>query len=175
MLGAALDPAGPRIDYYAHHPQKDDAGYLQCIVETCRAALRELPSYASVAEPMRRAAARMVSYQSLNLNEAQGGHAELARWACAPDAGEYRSEMVGDGGLRGLLARCLHADRGWPPDSAVGAEEAIAIEQAYFPWIGSLHLLLDSLVDRQEDRGGRSTQPARPITPRRRRLLRAWA
>ena len=30
-------PTGPRIDYYAHHPQQDDAGYLQCIVETCRA------------------------------------------------------------------------------------------------------------------------------------------
>ncbi len=83
VLGAALDPTGPRIDYYAHHPQKDDAGYLQCIVDTCRAALRELPSYASVAAPMRRAARRMVSYQSLNLNEAQGDHAALARWANA--------------------------------------------------------------------------------------------
>jgi tetraprenyl-beta-curcumene synthase len=33
----------------------------------------------------------------------------------------------------------------------VSAEETAAIEAAYFPWIGSLHLLLDSLVDRRED------------------------
>jgi tetraprenyl-beta-curcumene synthase len=151
VLGAAVDPAGPRIDYYAHHPQKDDAGYLQCIVETCRTALRELPSYASVAEPMRRAARRMVSYQSLNLNEAQGDHAELASWACAqtPASTELRwwETAASAGSSLGVYMMIAMAAR-----HAVPAEEATAIEEAYFPWIGSLHLLLDSLVDQQEDR-----------------------
>jgi tetraprenyl-beta-curcumene synthase len=151
VLGAALDPGGPRIDYYAHHPQKDDAGYLQCIVETCRAALRELPSYASVAEPMRRAARRMVRYQSLNLNEAQGDHAELARWAYAqtPSSTDLRwwETAASAGSSLGVYMLIAVAAR-----HAVATEEATAIEQAYFPWIGSLHLLLDSLVDQQEDR-----------------------
>jgi tetraprenyl-beta-curcumene synthase len=151
VLGAALDPVGPRIDHYAHHPQKDDAGYLQCIVETCRAALRELPCYASVAEPMRRAAERMASYQSLNLNEAQGDHAALARWAQAqtPTGADLRwwETAASAGSSLGVYMLIAMA-----ANHAVHAEEATAIEEAYFPWIGSLHLLLDSLVDRQEDR-----------------------
>jgi tetraprenyl-beta-curcumene synthase len=151
VLGAAVDPAGPRIDYYAHHPQKDDAGYLQCIVETCRAALRELPSYASVAAPMRRAARRMVSYQSLNLNEAQGDHVALRRWACAqtPASTDLRwwETAASAGSSLGVYMLIAMA-----ANHAVHAEEAVAIEEAYFPWIGSLHLLLDSLVDQQEDR-----------------------
>ncbi len=151
VLGAALDPAGPRIDYYAHHPQKDDAGYLQCIVDTCRAALRELPSYASVAGPIRRAAKRMVSYQSLNLNEAQGDHVALARWACAQtpattDLRWWETAASAGSSLGVYMLIAMAANR------AVHAEEATAIEEAYFPWIGSLHLLLDSLVDREEDR-----------------------
>jgi tetraprenyl-beta-curcumene synthase len=151
VLGAALDPSGPRIDYYAHHPQKDDGGYLQCIVETCRAALRELPSYASVAEPMRRAARRMVCYQSLNLNEAQGDHAALARWAYAqtPASADLRwwETAASAGSSLGVYMLIAMA-----AEHAVHAEEATAIEEAYFPWVGSLHLLLDSLVDQCEDR-----------------------
>ena len=30
--------------------------------------------------------------------------------------------------------------------------DAREIDRAYFPWIGALHTLLDSLVDRHEDR-----------------------
>ena len=157
VLGAALDPTGPRIDYYAHHSQKDDAGYLQCIVDTCRAALCQLPSYASVAAPMRRAARRMVSYQSLNLNEAQGDHAALARWANAqtPASTDLRwwETAASAGSSLGVYMLIAMAAR-----HAVHAEDATAIEEAYFPWIGSLHLLLDSLVDQQED--GLSGQPS---------------
>jgi tetraprenyl-beta-curcumene synthase len=150
VLSAALDPTGPQIDYYAHHPQNDDAGYLREIVEACRAALRELPSYAAVAGPLRRAAKRMVSYQSLNLNEAQGNHAALARWADAqtPAGADLRwwETAASAGSSLGVYVLIAAA-----ANRVVHAEEAVAIEEAYFPWIGSLHLLLDSLVDRRED------------------------
>jgi tetraprenyl-beta-curcumene synthase len=150
VLGAALDPGGPRIDYYAHHPQKDDAGYLQEIVETCHAVLRELPSYASVAASVRRAAVRMASYQSLNLSESQGDHVALARWAGAqtPFSTGLRwwETAASAGSSLGVYVLIAAAARRF-----VRAEEAVAIEEAYFPWIGSLHLLLDSLVDRQQD------------------------
>jgi tetraprenyl-beta-curcumene synthase len=150
VLGAALDPAGPRIDYYAHHPHSDDAGYLQGIVDTCRSALRELPSYAAVASCLRRAAARMASFQSLNLNESQGGHAALARWARAqtPSGADLRwwETAASAGSSLGVYVLIAAA-----ANRIVRAEETAAIEEAYFPWIGSLHLLLDSLVDRRED------------------------
>lgn len=150
VLGAALDPAGPRIDYYAHHPHKDDAGYLQGIVEACRSVLRGLPSYAAVAPCVRRAAVRMASYQSLNLNESQGNHTALQRWARAqtPSGTDLRwwETAASAGSSLGVYVLIAAA-----ANSVVRPDEAVAIEEAYFPWIGSLHLLLDSLVDRRED------------------------
>ena len=147
-LLAALDPALGRIDYYAHHAHRDDAGYLDTIVETCRVALHMLPSFASVAAPARRAAARIVSYQSLNLGECRGGHAALERWAQArkpPGSDLQWWEIAASAGssLGVFVLIAAAAER------AVRAEDAAAIEAAYFPWIGSLHTLLDSLVDRR--------------------------
>jgi tetraprenyl-beta-curcumene synthase len=150
VLGAALDPSGPRIDYYAHHPQKDDGGYLQDIADTCRTVLCELPSYAAVATSVQRAAARMACYQSLNLNESQGDHVALARWAHVetPRGADLRwwETAASAGSSLGVYVLIAAA-----ANRVVRAEETTAIEEAYFPWIGSLHLLLDSLVDRRED------------------------
>jgi tetraprenyl-beta-curcumene synthase len=150
VLGAALDPDGPHSDYYAHHPRRDDAGYLRDIVEGCRAVLRVLPSYGLVAASARRAAERMASYQSLNLSEHQGDHTALARWAGAqtPSGADLRwwETAAGAGSSVGVFVLIAAAAR-----IAVPVEEAVAMEDAYFPWVGSLHLLLDGLVDRQED------------------------
>lgn len=150
VLGDALDPGGPQSDYYAHHPQRDDAGYLRDIVETCRAVLRELPSYGLVAASARRAAERMAFYQSLNLSEHQGDHAALARWARAqtPSGSDLHwwETAAGAGSSVGVFVLIAAAAR-----RAVGPDEAVSMEEAYFPWIGSLHLLLDGLIDRRED------------------------
>jgi tetraprenyl-beta-curcumene synthase len=149
-LLAALDPTAPRIDYYEHSALREDAGYLDDLVHTCRAALSALPSYAAVAAPARRAAARMVSYQSLNLNESQGSHMALARWAGAqtPSGSDLRwwETAASAGSSLGLFVLIAAAG-----NRVVCAAETAAIEQAYFPWIGSLHLLLDNLIDRRED------------------------
>jgi tetraprenyl-beta-curcumene synthase len=149
VLGAALDPCAPPIDYYAHHPQCDDGGYLRDIVEACRAAVGELPSYATVAASVRAAADRMAFYQSLNLSEHQGDHAALARWASAltPPGADLRWWETAASAGSSLGVYVLIAAAAGP----LRADEAVAIDEAYFPWIGALHLLLDSLIDRQED------------------------
>ena len=59
--------------------------------------------------------------------------------------------MVGDGRRRGILADRLRADRRAPPSRCSRAAETAATEGAYFPWIGALHVLLDSLIDRAHD------------------------
>jgi tetraprenyl-beta-curcumene synthase len=149
-LLAALDPAAPPVDYYAHNPRREDAGYLDEVVHTCRTALSALPSYVAVAASALKAAARIVSYQSLNLNESQGGHNALAQWAGAqtPSRVDLRwwETAASAGSSVGLFVLIAAA-----ANRAVPAEEVTAIEDAYFPWIGSLHSLLDSLADREED------------------------
>jgi tetraprenyl-beta-curcumene synthase len=149
-LGAALDPAGPHVDYYAYHPRGDDAGYLEGIVETCRAALGVLPSYASVATFAQRAVARLMSYQSLNLNESQGDQTALERWARTqmPSGADLRWWEIAASAGSSLSIFVLIAAAA---SGLVRADETTAIEAAYFPWIGSLHTLLDSLVDKVED------------------------
>jgi tetraprenyl-beta-curcumene synthase len=149
-LLAALDPALGRIDYYAHHVCRDDAGYLDSIVESCRVTLNMLPSFPAVAAPARRAAARIVAYQSFNQGECRGGHVALERWARErklPGSDLQWWEIAASAGssLGVFVLIAAAAER------SVRAEDAAAIEAAYFPWIGSLHTLLDSLVDRRED------------------------
>jgi tetraprenyl-beta-curcumene synthase len=47
-LVEALDPDAPISDYYRYHPWRDDGGYLQALVETCRELCMALVSYPRV-------------------------------------------------------------------------------------------------------------------------------
>ena len=149
-LLVALDPSAPQLDYYAHNPQRDDGGYLEELVNTCREALRTLPSYAAVAKSAQRAAARIVTFQSLNVGGPQGDHDALARWSGeeTPAGTELRWWETAASAGSSLGVHVLIAAAADPRVEQVDID---AIEDAYFPWIGALHSLLDNMVDRQED------------------------
>ena len=137
-------------DYYASYPQREDNGYLAELVDTCRTALATLPSYAAVAAPARRAAERIVEFQSLNLAHGQGDHDALARWAGMeiPPGTDLRWWEAAAAGGSSLGVHALIAAAA---DPALQPREFEAIDRAYFPWIGGLHSLLDHLVDRARD------------------------
>ncbi len=149
-LPDALDLAHPPTDYYEHHTNHEDSGYLPAIVGACRAALGSLPAYPVVAQPACRLAERIVCFQSLNLTEDQGSYHALARWAHQQTPREsglrWWETAASAGSSLGIFALMASAAR-----STLNAHEAVAIERAYFPWIGSLHSLLDSLIDQPED------------------------
>jgi tetraprenyl-beta-curcumene synthase len=150
-LLSALEPRGTRFDdYYAHHRQRDDSGYLQALVETCRTALAQLPSYASITIPVHRAAERIVVYQSLNHGDAERTHDAFAKWAreeTQSNIGLHWWETAAAAGSSlGVLALISAT-----ADPALTLEDAEALDGAYYPWIGALHTLLDSLIDRDED------------------------
>ena len=149
-LPDALALAHAPTDYYKHHAHREDGGYLPAIVGACRAALASLPAYPFVAQSAYRLAERIVCYQSLNLTEAQGGYHLLTRWAQQQTPREsglrWWETAASAGSSLGIFALVASAAR-----STTDAYEAAAIEHAYFPWIGSLHSLLDSLIDQPED------------------------
>jgi tetraprenyl-beta-curcumene synthase len=149
-LHTALEPGAEHLDYYAHHPQRGDAGYLVNLIDACRAAIATLPSRAAVAEPARRATTRIVTYQSLNHGDGNGSHDAFAQWAHAENAlnTSLRWWETGAAGGSQLPVLALIAAAAHP---GLGSDEATAIERAYFPWIASLSTLLDSLIDRRED------------------------
>jgi tetraprenyl-beta-curcumene synthase len=149
-LLAALDDDPGQPDYYARNPRRGDAGYLEEIVDACRCALMGLPSRPSITLPAHRLANRIVAYQSLNLSEPHGGHCLLKRWALreTPLGTGLRwwETAASAGSSLGLFALIAAAAR-----PALQPSQAIAIERAYWPWVGALHSLLDSLIDEPED------------------------
>jgi tetraprenyl-beta-curcumene synthase len=149
-LCVALEPGIAHLDYYAHHRQRDDAGYLENLIDACRAAIGGLPSRAAIAEPARRATTRIVTYQSLNHGDGNGSHDAFARWARAETAPSTGLRWWETGAAAGspLPALALIAVAAHPN---VQPEETASIESAYFPWIASLSTLLDSLIDHHED------------------------
>jgi tetraprenyl-beta-curcumene synthase len=146
----SLDPAAEPLDWYEHHPQGNDGGYLNRVLDGCRGALAELPSFAAVAPSARTAAARIVAFQSLNLSESQGNHEALEQWAreaTPPGAGLQWWETAAAAGSS-LGVHVLIAAAAEP---RLEEAEVRALDYAYFPWIGGLHSLLDNLIDKRED------------------------
>ncbi|HEV3318562.1 MAG TPA: DUF2600 family protein [Solirubrobacteraceae bacterium] len=150
-LLVALDPGASHVDYYAHCPQREDGGYLREIVDCSRAALAALPSYSAVAPTALRAAERIVEFQSCNTGERQGDLRALERWAHAatPPGSDLRWWEVAAAGGSSL---CVYALIALAADPELEESAPAAVADAYFPWIGALHSLLDNLVDATEDR-----------------------
>lgn len=148
-LVVALDPDAPQRDYYRHSERHHDGGYVEALVDACREACRGLPAFASVGPGARLLAGRIADYQGLN-NAAPGSAHAFQRWAGAHVAPgtplrwwEIAAAAGSSLGVLALIASASHP--------AVGRVEAAEIQAAYAPWVGSLHTLLDSLIDQPED------------------------
>jgi tetraprenyl-beta-curcumene synthase len=150
-LVVALDPSAEHLDYYALSRLRDDGGYLSETIDSCRAALALLPSWSAVAPAARRAAERIVAFQSCNTGELSGDYLALERWGRAhtPRGADLRwwETAAAGGSSMGIYALIAAAAR---PN--VDPAETAAVEAAYFPWIGALHSLLDTFIDAAEDR-----------------------
>ncbi len=149
-LLAAIAPGEPHHDYYAHRRRGEDGGYLHALIATCRTALTALPSFAAIAELARGATERVVTYQSLNHGDGNGRHDSFERWA--RDSGKAHAWLrwwetgAAAGSTLDLFALIAAA-----ADPALDPSAAKTLGTAYFPWVGALHSLLDSLADRAED------------------------
>jgi tetraprenyl-beta-curcumene synthase len=125
-------------------------GYIGSLVARCQGALAGLPSWQLVAVPALRSAERMVHYQGLIHDHRDRRREALGRWAAASTpAGsglrwwETAAAAASSLGVFALIASAARAE--------LDPAGARAIETAYFPWIGALHVLLDSLVDSAAD------------------------
>jgi tetraprenyl-beta-curcumene synthase len=149
-LIVATSPGRAHSDYYQHHERGDDGGYLRALVESIREGISSLPLLSLIAEPMRRAVERIAAYQAFNHGDIAGSYVPFERWACSetsPATGlSWWETGAGAGSTLTLLVLIAAA-----ADPNTSPSDVPAIESAYFPWIGALHSLLDSLVDHDED------------------------
>ena len=150
----ALLPGGMDRDYYAGYPYHRDGGYLQALVRTCRESLAALPGYVLVREEALYLAGLYCQLQvtkHLDINRRQE---RLQAWlqpllAQLPDPLHWWELAAATGSTLGIFALMALAARG-----EVEARDVAGVRQAYFPWIGGLHILLDYLIDQEEDRAG---------------------
>jgi tetraprenyl-beta-curcumene synthase len=149
-LRRALEPNALHADYYAHYQQAQDSEYLIGMIEMCRASLNTLPSHAVTAAPIHRFTTRIISYQTFNVPSDKYGNNPLARWAKNETPRNltlrWWETAASAGSSLGIFV--LLALAAEPRTSVADIQ---LIEHAYFPWIGALHSLLDSLVDFEED------------------------
>jgi len=150
-LLAALEPGASTRGGFLEHCgfEEADGGYVEELIAACQDALAALPAYAHVAGPARAAAVRMVDYQSFN-HFATGEPLQIRRWgsSIAPAGSGLRWWEAAAGAASSLGVFALLAAAASPNFNSPAAAETA---EAYFPWVGALHVLLDSLVDFERD------------------------
>ncbi|MFS8544160.1 MAG: tetraprenyl-beta-curcumene synthase family protein [Limnochordales bacterium] len=149
----AVDDTRPLHDYYALHPNRDDGGYLQALVAECRTCLRRLPAYPVVRDRVRRLVGLYNDLQVYKHGPLERREPALAAWFHAR-AGPWRDlywwEFAAACGST-LAVFALFAAAAHPGLTPAAAAQ---LEEAYFPWICGLHILLDYLIDQAEDAAG---------------------
>jgi tetraprenyl-beta-curcumene synthase len=145
----AVSPGAPARDWYRHHPQREDGGYLAALVGACQEAIAALPGHEAVLPALRGAATRCGEGQSRVHTAAWAGPVELQEWADGMRAapGHLWWELAA-GATSSVAAHALIAAGA---DRRTSPAEATRIDAAYFPSIGALTVLLDDLIDREED------------------------
>jgi tetraprenyl-beta-curcumene synthase len=138
-------------DYYRHHPQRDDGGYLDTLIRTCREILQTLPSTSAISPLLVHAADRCGEAQSRNHAVLTEGETQLADWseAQAPASRYLWWELA----AAGISCLSLHALFAAAAVSKTTHEEAEHIDMAYFPPVCAISALLDSLIDYPHDDG----------------------
>lgn len=146
----ALEPDKPLNDYYQLYPHKDDAGYLQALVEECRRIIKKLPSYHIVKESALNLALLYCDLQTYKHTHYQVREKQLKDWFARYTADHqdlYWWEFAAaTGSTLGIFA--LIAAAGQPN---LDCTEAAELTSSYFPWICGLHILLDYFIDQEED------------------------
>jgi tetraprenyl-beta-curcumene synthase len=146
-----MQPTPSPIDYYAHHSQHDDGGYLNTLITACRTIMDALPSTPIVYRLLIDAAERCGEAQARNHAVLVEGHDQLISWseAQAPDSGYLWWELAA-GGISCLAIHALFAAAA-TPNMTPG--EAGRVDAAYFPPVCAISALLDSLIDHPHDAG----------------------
>jgi len=143
----ALDPTGASSMHDSYlRGERVDRDFLAEMIAACETASWQLPSYGTVVSTACRAAERIVAFQSLSL----GRQGELESWAegQAPASTDFAWWEVAAAAGSSLSLHALLAAAASPE---LTGQDVATIDAAYFPCIGALHSLLDSLVDEQED------------------------
>ena len=147
----AVTPGAEHSDWYRLHAQSQDGGYLAALVTACQQEIAALPSNKAVSATARRAAVRCGEGQSYAHAAAidENGAQRMESWALElDDQEEYFWWELAAAASSSVAVHALIAAAATPETSE---EEAEQIDDAYFPSISALTVLLDDLIDHEND------------------------
>jgi tetraprenyl-beta-curcumene synthase len=149
----AVDPSAPLKDYYAYRTEREDGGYLRALVETCRRCIARLPAYAAVQPHVGELVGLYGNLQvHKHIRREEREPALLAWWETHretyPELG-WNEFAAATGSTLGMFFLFSAA-----ADPEVDEHKAKGLRDTYFPYVCGLHILLDYLIDREEDRLG---------------------
>jgi tetraprenyl-beta-curcumene synthase len=153
MLDAvSLTP--PQLDYYAFNQEKNDGGYLQDLVRTVQEELLKLPHYASIKKAVFQLASLYCQLQIHKHVDPSLREQRLLNWwennkPSVPSTLKWNEFAAATGSTIGIFHLFQVASL-----TDTDAERIQHIANSYFPWICSLHILLDYLIDLEEDELG---------------------
>lgn len=149
----AVTPMAPLHDYYQHHPHREDGGYMKALVVHCQETLAHFPSYPAVQDQVQHLAKLYVDLQVLKHGPLADRVPDLTQWYVeegGPATGLAWWEFAAaTGSTLGIFA--LLGDALVPNAKASRMDD---LYRLYFPWMGSLHILLDYFIDQAEDLAG---------------------
>ncbi len=152
-LLSALTPGTACEDYYLCYPYKEDGGYIRKLVAECQTQIETLPNYWKVQQRLWKLANWYSELQVRKHLDPQIREKELMSWASQQAARypgvRWQEFAAATGSTLGIFALLGLACREELDDASMHRSW-----QAYFPWISGLHILLDYLIDREEDRQG---------------------
>ncbi|HKG03945.1 MAG TPA: DUF2600 family protein [Conexibacter sp.] len=149
-LVSAVEPMTPH-EAHLRVLDRPDPDYLHELIDDCRAGIMRLPGRDAILPTVQRLAALAADAQTLNHAGSHDGHRQLARWAASCDDGDATWWELAAAASSPLGIFALFAAASRP---GIAQETADAIDAAYFPWIGAVVWLLESLVDHLEDAAG---------------------
>lgn len=147
----ALNPGQALTSHYRFRQERDDGGYLESLVRTCRDVLENLPDVSPASAALNELASLYIDLQVHKHVRTEERLPRLQAWyhaskADLPEMAWYEFAAAA-GSTLGIF--CIVSQLFQPKTPALLADR---IRKAYFPWVQGLHILLDYLIDQEEDR-----------------------
>lgn len=149
----AVSPNTPLHAYYAWREEQDDGGYLEALVQTCRTCIAQLPSYEQVQSQVMKLVGLYCDLQVYKHVQHEQREPLLLQWWRQHERDfpelHWNEFAAATGSTLGVFMLFQSASA-----SELDRHAVDEIENAYFPSICGLHILLDYLIDQEEDRIG---------------------
>jgi tetraprenyl-beta-curcumene synthase len=149
-MSDAVEPEAGLNDYYRYYPYKNDLGYLTGLVTECRNQILKLPAFPVVINSLKHQIHLYTNLQSLKHLEKSIRKSKLSSWAnfyqnLYPNL-LWWEFAAATGSTLGIFLLTAAAS-----EASLTVADVAKIDQAYFPYINGLHILLDYYIDSQED------------------------